>query len=52
LHGEVILNFYVMFGTKPNEYSSLVMEKDHPELDNTPESKEPGCLQDQSLNEA
>lgn len=45
----MLLNYEVMFGTKPKEYSSPMIEKDHPELDNTPELDEDGIKQYQSL---
>jgi hypothetical protein len=48
----MILNYEVMFGTKPKEYASPMMEKDHPELDNTPEFDDTGIKQYQSLIEA
>jgi hypothetical protein len=46
---KMLLNYEVMFGTKPKEYSSPMIEKDHPELDNTPELDEDGIKQYQSL---
>jgi hypothetical protein len=45
----MLLNYEVMFGTKPKEYASPMMEKDHPKLDNTPELDETGIKQYQSL---
>ena len=46
---KMIMNYEVMFGKKPTEYSSPMIEKDHPELDTTPELDENGIKQYQSL---
>jgi hypothetical protein len=46
---KMIFNYEVMFGTKPKEYASPMMEKGHPEIDNTPEVDETGIKQYQAL---
>ena len=46
---KMIINYEVMFGKKPTEYSSPIVDKDHPELDTTPELDENGIKQYQSL---
>ena len=46
---KIVMNYEVMFGKKPTEYSSPLPEKDHPELDTTPELDEIGIKQYQSL---
>jgi hypothetical protein len=46
---KMLINFETMFGTKPKEYSSPMIEKDHPELDVTKELDENGIKQYQSL---
>jgi hypothetical protein len=45
----MLLNYEFMFGTKPKEYSSPMIKKDNPELDNTPELDETGIKQYQAL---
>ena len=34
---EMLTNYETMFGDKPKDYSSHMEEKDHPDLDDTPE---------------
>ena len=46
---KMLINYEHMFGEKPKEYSSPMLEKDHPELDLTPELDETGIKQYQSL---
>ena len=46
---KMVMNYEVMFGKKPTEYSSPIADKDHPELDTTPELDENGIKQYQSL---
>jgi hypothetical protein len=46
---KMIMNYEIMFGKKPKEYSSPIAEKDHPELDTSPELNETGIKQYQSL---
>jgi hypothetical protein len=46
---KMLNNYETMFGEKPKEYSSPMVEKDHPELDDTPELDEIGIKQYQSL---
>jgi hypothetical protein len=45
----MIMNYEVMFGQKPTEFASPIVEKDHPELDTSPELDETGIKQYQSL---
>jgi hypothetical protein len=46
---KMVMNYEVMFGQKPTESSSPISEKDHPELDLSPELDENGIKQYQSL---
>jgi hypothetical protein len=46
---KIIMNYENMFGEKPKEYSSPLLEKDHPELDNSPLLDENGIKQYQSV---
>jgi Reverse transcriptase (RNA-dependent DNA polymerase) len=46
---KMLINFETMFGAKPKEASSPMVEKDHPELDTTDELDETGIKQYQSL---
>jgi DNA-binding MarR family transcriptional regulator len=41
--------YKVMFGVKPKEYSTLMAEKDHPEIDNSELLDSLGIKQYQSL---
>jgi hypothetical protein len=41
----MLVNYEFMFGEKPKENSSPMVEKDHPELDLTPELDETGIKQ-------
>jgi hypothetical protein len=45
----MIANYEVIFGSEPTEYSAPMIEKDHPELNTTPELDENGIKQYQSL---
>jgi hypothetical protein len=46
---KILDSYEKMFGEKPKEYSSPMMERDHPELDTSPELDEDGIRQYQSL---
>ena len=46
---KMIINYTTMFGEKPKEASSPMVEKDHPELDTTEELDATGIKQYQSL---
>ena len=46
---KMIINYEVMFGEKPKEYSSPIDEKDHPEIDTSEELDEMGIKRYQSL---
>jgi hypothetical protein len=38
----MLVNYEIMFGEKPKEYSSPICERDHPELDTTEEMDDIG----------
>jgi hypothetical protein len=45
----MLINYKTMFGSKPNEYSIPMAEKDHPEIDNSELLDNLGNKQYQSL---
>jgi hypothetical protein len=45
----MLINYETMFGSKPKDYSTLMAEKDHPEIDNSELLDNLGIKQYQSL---